>query len=176
MQLRQRLKPTHTDHTDNTVHQYRVVRKTTEGGHVSMHAEHGVSINNAEPTRWEKLCEASYGAKALISVNESGYNTYFTLFRVSQLKMFAKLPKSSVSKNYLFHRIHVTIPIKCFSHIPIICQLAHNTPIIIPIFCYGATWSKGHIQNKISASDFIFCISKYDRFILAVTCHPGEKR
>jgi len=66
MQMRHRLKPESVDTTDNSRICYRVVRKTTEDGHVSMHAEHGVlCADGSPPTRWEKLCEAVSGDRAL---------------------------------------------------------------------------------------------------------------
>ncbi len=65
-QMRQRLKPKFVDHTDNSRNCYRVVKTTTEDGHVSMHAEHGVlNEDGSEPTRWTKLCEAAAGDRAL---------------------------------------------------------------------------------------------------------------
>ena len=66
MQMRQRLKPLSAEHNDNSRNMYRVVRTTSEDGHVSMHAEHGVlNEDNSGPNRWTKLCEAVAGDKAL---------------------------------------------------------------------------------------------------------------
>ena len=59
MKLRQRLKPITAESYDNSRVCYRVVRKTTEDGHVSMYAEHSIMLaDGTMPTKWDRLTEA----------------------------------------------------------------------------------------------------------------------
>lgn len=89
MQMRQRLKLSTINQTDNSRVCYRVVKTTTEDGHTAMYAEHGVlGDDGSEPTRWTKLCEAAAGDRALevtLAVIDRDYSSririveYFTV-------------------------------------------------------------------------------------------------